>query len=67
MKKFWIVMNAVETRHAYGRTYYRHKSKEDADREARRLSHKYRSTFMVLETVDAYRQPVPDAERVALD
>ena len=66
MKKFWIVMNAVERPARYGHVYYRHDTAESATKEAKRLSAKYRATFVVLESVSAWEQPTPAATEVSM-
>lgn len=67
MKKFWIVMNATPRPNRHGHVPYRHVSRGDADREAKRLSSKFNECFVVLESVAAYRQPTPEAESVPLE
>lgn len=66
MKKFWIVMNAGERGHRYGQNYFRHESEDSAEREAKRLSAQHRGTFVVMESVSAWQQPTPAADKVEL-
>jgi hypothetical protein len=66
MEKYWIVQAFGETQHKYGQHYFRHPTKEEAIREAKRLTSKYGETFAVLETVACFRPPTPEAEEVEL-
>lgn len=67
LKKYWIVQSFGEEGHHYGRTYYRHPSRESADQEAKRLAAKVGRPFTVLETVSCFRPPTPEVEEVKLD
>lgn len=67
MKKYWIVQSFGENGHRYGQQYFRHPSREEAVREAKRLANKCGKPFCVLEVVACFRPPTPQVEEVELE
>lgn len=66
MSKYWIVQSFGEDGHHHGRRYFRHLTRDDAVREAKRLATKVGRPLVVLETVACFQPPVPEVEEVAL-